>query len=298
MTDSDYPGSYKKDIYVINVLQVYHDLFQRVEQEIIHSGGNNDFLLEILNHEFDFYCSKITTKKGLSYHDNLKQYELATTHPAFYKWLGFALTVQDYKSIVMQLQSYANGKYGKVENFNNTVEFQVLKFMAFIPFNHIKQDLAVERWILQNNYAGEKNTAETNSSLLQLEGKKLKKIFILPEIQEYLKSIFVDYLDNQEQRSIFMSIMEGHFLMEPEKISLNIKSNIFCDLIKQIKDGKTINITSNKKLIKEWVCANFLFEVKGFPKSISISYCSQLLAGRETPADGVRIVYKPTVTPT
>ena len=63
MIDSDYPGSYKKDIYVINVLQVYHDLFQRIEQEIIHSGGNNDFLLEILNHEFDFYCSKITIKK-------------------------------------------------------------------------------------------------------------------------------------------------------------------------------------------------------------------------------------------
>ena len=147
---------YEKDIYVINVKQVYNDLYQRIEQEIIKDGGIGNERLELLESEFDFYCSKIKIKKKLPYAPDLKQYELKTTHPSFYKWLGFALTVQDYKSIVMQLQAYAQGSYGEVNNFNKTIEFQVIKFMAFMPFPHSKQDHAVERWIISNNYQGEK----------------------------------------------------------------------------------------------------------------------------------------------
>ena len=91
--------------------------------------------------------------------------------------------------------------------------------------------------------------------------------------------------------------MEGYFLLEPNKISFNMKANVFCDLLKQIKDGKSMNITSNKKLINEWICTNFLFNQRGAAKGIKPSYCAQLLSGRETPVDGVRINFKPTVTP-
>jgi hypothetical protein len=292
------PETYEKDIYVINVKQVYEDLYQRIEQHLISTKQENYHLLEMLTDEFDFYCSQIKIKKKLSYSDDLKQYELLTTHPSFYKWLGFALTIQDAKSIVMQLQSYSLGKYGKVMNFNKSMEFQVIKFMAFMPFIHTKQDIAVERWIVQNNYAGEENSKIGNHSLLQSKDNSLKKIFILPDIQLYLKETLIDFLETQEQRSIFISIMEGYFLLEPNKISLNMRANVFCDLVKQIKDGKSMNITSNKKLIKEWICTNFLFNQRGVAKAIKPSYCAQLLAGRETPADGIRIYFKPTVTPT
>jgi hypothetical protein len=286
---------YEKDIYVINVKQVYNDLYQRIEQEIIKDGGIGKERLELLESEFDFYCSKIKIKKKLPYAPDLKQYELKTTHPSFYKWLGFALTAQDYKSIVMQLQAYAQGSYGEVNNFNKTIEFQVIKFMAFMPFPHSKQDHAVERWIISNNYQGEKQTLEHISPLLQLNGSKLKSLFFISEVQEYLKSTFVDYLENQEQRALFITIMEGYFLKDPEKITLKLKANVFCDVIKQIKDGDVLNITSNKKLINEWICSNFLFDQKGIAKAVSPSYCTQLLAGRETPSDGIRIIYKPTV---
>lgn len=286
---------YEKDIYVINVKQVYNDLHQRIEQEIIKNGGKGKEILELLESEFKFYCSKIKIKKNLLYAPDLKQYELKTTHPAFYKWLGYALTIQDHKSIVMQLQSYAQGKYGEVNNFNKTIEFQVIKFMAFMPFPHSKQDYAVERWIISNNYQGEKQTAEDISPLLQMDGSKSKSLFFIPEVQEYLKSTFVDFLDNQEQRSLLMKIMEGYFLKDPEKITLKLKANVFCDVIKQIKDGDVLNITSNKKQINEWICTNFLFDQRGKAKAVSPTYCSQLLAGRETPSDGIRIIYKPTV---
>ena len=286
---------YEKDVYIINVKQVYNDLYQRIEQEIIKDGGIGKERLELLESEFDFYCSKIKIKKNLPYAPDLKQYELKTTHPTFYKWLGLALTVQDHKSIVMQLQSYALGLYGEVTNFNKTIEFQVIKYMAFMSFAHSKQDLAVERWIILNNYQGEKKKAESFSPLLQKEGLKLKSLFILAEIQEYLKSTFVDYLENPEQRALFMTIMEGHFLMETEKISLKLKANIFCDVIKQLKDGDSINITSNKTELKDWICSNFLFDQKGITKAVSTSYCTQLLAGRETPSDGIRIIVKSTV---
>jgi hypothetical protein len=195
----------------------------------------------------------------------------------------------------MQLQAYAQGSYGEVNNFNKTIEFQVIKFMAFMPFPHSKQDHAVERWIISNNYQGEKQTVEHISPLLQLNGSKLKSLFFISEVQEYLKSTFVDYLENQEQRALFITIMEGYFLKDPEKITLKLKANVFCDVIKQIKDGDVLNITSNKKLINEWICSNFLFDQKGIAKAVSPSYCTQLLAGRETPSDGIRIIYKPTV---
>jgi hypothetical protein len=286
---------YEKDIYVINVKQVYNDLYQRIEQEIIKDGGIGKQRLELLESEFDFYCSKIKIKKKLPYAPDLKQYELKTTHPSFYKWLGFALTVQDYKSIVMQLQAYAQGSYGEVNNFNKTIEFQVIKFMAFMPFPHSKQDHALERWIISNNYQGEKQTVEHISPLLQLNGSKLKSLFFISEVQEYLKSTFVDYLENQEQRALFITIMEGYFLKDPEKITLKLKANVFCDVIKQIKDGDVLSITSNKKLINEWICTNFLFDQRGKAKGVSSTYCTQLLAGRETPSDGIRIIYKPTV---
>jgi len=286
---------YEKDVYVINVKEVYNDLYQRIEQEIIKDRGIGKERLELLESEFDFYCSKIKIKKKLPYAPDLKQYELKTTHPSFYKWLGFALTVQDHKSIVMQLQAYAQGRYGEVSNFNKTIEFQVLKFMAFMPFEHLKQDHAVERWIIANNYQGEKQNAEAISPLLQKVGLKIKSLFILPDVQEYLKSTFVDYLENPEQRALFMTIMEGHFLVENEKISLKLKANIFCDVIKQLKDGNAINITSKKTLINDWICTNFLFDQKGIAKAVSTSYCTQLLAGRETPSDGIRIIVKDTV---
>jgi hypothetical protein len=57
---------YEKDIYVINVKQVYNDLYQRIEQEIIKDGGIGKERLELLESEFDFYCSKIKIKKKTS----------------------------------------------------------------------------------------------------------------------------------------------------------------------------------------------------------------------------------------
>ena len=67
---------YEKDIYVINVKQVYNDLHQRIEQEIIKNAGKGKEILELLESEFKFYCSKIKIKKKLLYALDLKQYEL------------------------------------------------------------------------------------------------------------------------------------------------------------------------------------------------------------------------------
>ena len=76
---------YEKDVYVINVKQVYNDLHQRIVQEISKNKGKGKEILELLESEFKFYCSKVKIKKNILYAPDLKQYELKTTHPAFYK---------------------------------------------------------------------------------------------------------------------------------------------------------------------------------------------------------------------
>jgi hypothetical protein len=288
MNDTNDGTWYKKPKYVINVLAIYNTLLERLEQEVL-SGNEIRYTCEMLKNDFTFYCEHITIKGGLSYHENMKQYELLTTHPSFYKWLGFALTIQDHKSIVMQLQAYSQGKYGEVDNFYNQVENMVINSMAFMPFDHMKQDHAVERWILHNNYPEVSPSNDFNEGMFQIDGDKPKQIFILPGVQIYLNTLFSNFLDNQDNRANLGWTMQGYFLIESKKISLTLKANTFCDVIKQLKEGKEIHITSNKTQIAEWICANFQFVNHGRSKEISLSYCIQLLAGRETPKHGVRI---------
>jgi hypothetical protein len=288
MIDTNDETWYKKPKYVINVLDIYNALNERLEQEVL-SGKEIRYSSDMLKADYTFYCKNITIKEGLSYHEKMKQYELLTTHPSFYKWLGFALTIQDHKSIVMQLQAYAQGKYGEVDNFYNQVENMVINSMAFMPFDHMKQDHAVERWILHNNYPEIKPSQDFNEGMFQTDGDKPKQIYILPEVQAYLKFLFSDHLANQDNRANLGVIMQGYFLIASKKIFLTLKANVFCDVIKQLKEGKEIHITSNKTQIAEWICANFQFVNHGKPKEIALSYCIQLLAGRETPKHGVRI---------
>jgi len=72
MIDSDDGTWYKKPKYVINVLEIYNALHQRLEQEVL-SGNEIRYTSEMLKDDFTFYCKQIKIKRGLSYHENMKQ---------------------------------------------------------------------------------------------------------------------------------------------------------------------------------------------------------------------------------
>jgi hypothetical protein len=145
------PNVYVKDPYVINVRSCYNSIKERTEQ-LTTSVEKKEHALQIIEHEFEFYCSQISIQKNLTYAEDNKQYELKTNHEIFYKWLAFDLTLQRTTTIQSMLTAYSVGRIGQVFNFNNQIEFRVPLYMAFLIFDHEPQDYAVQYWINQNNY--------------------------------------------------------------------------------------------------------------------------------------------------
>ena len=284
------PNVYVKDPYVINVRSCYNSLKERTEQLTI-SVEKKEHALKIIEHEFEFFCSQISIQKNLPYGEDSNQYELITNHETFYKWLAFDLTLQKPTTIQSMLSAYSSGKIGQVINFNNQIEFRVPLYMAFLIFDHEPQDYAVQHWIKQNNYAQDIFAKKSISEIFIDESVK-PKIRIAPEVQNYLKLKLTEYLDSNEQKTLLLGVLEGLFLKGNEKVFLNLKANLFCDLIKQLHDDNRLLITSSKKQINEWICNNFLFDKKGIPGLIAPSYCSQLLSGREEPSIGRRFDIK------
>jgi hypothetical protein len=288
LSDTDPSDIYVKEPYVINVRACYDILKQKTELLAVNEEKKQN-ALEILKNEFKFFCSQISIKKKLSYSEDNKQFELGTNHQSFYKWLAFDLTLQKTTTIQSMLTAYSVGKLGSVVNFNNQIEHRVPLYMAFLIFDHQPQDFAVQHWISQNNYPNDSFKDDVKSNLFIDESVK-SKIKISPEAQDFLKSILINYLHSEEQRLLFTGTIEGRFIKVKEKVFLNLKANLFCDLIKQLYDNNRLLITSNKKQINEWICNNFLFNKKGMPSPITTSYCSQLLSGREEPSVGRRFV--------
>ncbi len=286
----DSPDVYVKDPYVINVRNCYNDIKERTQQ-VITSVERKEVALQIIELEFEFFCSQISIQQNLPYREDSKQYEINTNHETFYKWLAFYLTLQKPAIIQSMLTAYSVGKIGPVFNFNNKIEFRVPLFMEFMIFDHETQDYAVQYWINQNNYANDIFAKKSISEIFIDESVK-PKIRIAPEVQNYLKLKLTEYLDSNEQKTLLLGVLEGLFLKGNEKVFLNLKANLFCDLIKQLHDDNRLLITSSKKQINEWICNNFLFDKKGIPGLITPSYCSQLLSGREEPSIGRRFEIK------
>jgi hypothetical protein len=284
------PDTYVKNPYVINVRKCYNDLKERTQQVNI-DNERKQIVIEILDHEFQFFCSQIIIKEDLNYSDDNKQYELSTSHVSFYKWLAYDLTLQNHTTIQSMLTAYSVGTLGSVVNFNNEIEFMIPKYMSHLIFNHKEQDYAVQHWIKENNYRIDLYANKENSELFFSESIE-PKIKIAPEAQSFLKTNLIKYLGSDSQRTLFLGAMEGLYLKDNEKVFLDLRANVFCDLIKQLRDDRELLITSNKTQINKWICNNFLFNLKGSPAPIKKSYCTQLLSGREEPSKANRFSIK------
>lgn len=128
-----------------------------------------------------FELSVVTFAESIEIPDEIsdveakKLMEIETTHPAFYNWLAYYLTLQNSNKISFILDMYASEKYGPTQKFNNVVEFILVNCLAHVPFEHQAQDDAVVRWVREKNYATIDNPTENKAqqSMLRLLMQKL-----------------------------------------------------------------------------------------------------------------------------
>jgi hypothetical protein len=274
-------GSYIKHVYKINVIECYDELVKRIEQEL-PEGGKKDHFKMIFEVSLNCFQESVgikprMRKNGVKYKT---LHEIETSHPAFYNWLAYFLTLQNPLKITQILNSYRNEIFGQVPNFNNIIEYRLLSMLSHVPINHKEQDEAVNNWISENNYPLI-DEYETIKNYFQDE-TVTPKLKLHPEGHKKLQLLFSEYYESKNTRKIYNYIFKGNHVKDGYQIYLSIKANIFCDALKRICNNGGV-ILSKKTKIAHWVVTNFLFEVKGTKKSISLSYCTQLLAGRESP---------------
>ena len=302
--------------YKIDVEDCGNAIIQKIQNELEDSPRKSHFLT-IFQVAIEAFADSIIVPDGLSEAEYKAYYQIETTHPAFYNWLAYYLTLQNPNKIPLVLDMYAREKYGPTENFNNAIEFLLITCLEHVPFNHQAQDDAVVRWVREKNYNLNEQSSpvseeqpnhvdETEAEIVEAtitekpekKKKKVRKsstpIFqdreTIPDIgiskawHGNMCHIFINYLDNDAlHRSTFIEVMKGRHLNPEHRIFLNMQANLFCQAIKEMR-APGHYITSTKKLIAKWIHTNFCFRVKSNIKAISESYCLSLLTSvRDAP---------------
>lgn len=298
--------------YKIDVEDCGRAIIQRIQNEI-EEGPRKDHLLNIFELSVIAFAESIEIPDEISDVEAKKLMEIETTHPAFYNWLAYYLTLQNPNKISFILDMYASEKYGPTNNFNNAVEFILVNCLAHVPFKHQAQDDAVVRWVREKNYSTiESTSAENKAQTIEVEAvdaeiieetahkipkkKKSKKksstpLFqdeeVIPSIgiaknwQDYLCYYLTNHLDNEPlDKNKLIEVTRGRYLNPDHRIFLKIKANYLCFAIKIMLE-KGYLITSKKYEIAKWIVANFIFNKKGAKNTTTESYCKSLLTSKK-----------------
>jgi hypothetical protein len=307
--------------YKIDVEDTGKAIINRIQAEL-EEGPKKAHFLKMFNLSVVSYAESINVPEGLEPYEYKKYFQIETTHPAFYNWLAYYITLQKPNKISFILDMYASEKYGPTENFNNAVEFLLVNCLDHVPFDHHAQDEAVVKWVREKNYPSLDSPAkESKGQTIEIEAvdaeiiedaalekpkkktSKKKSSTPLFQDQELIPNIgiskdwqgsmcfyFINYLDNEAMhRNTFVEVMKGRHLNPEHRIFLNMQANLFCQAIKEMRAPGHF-ITSTKKRIAKWIHTNFIFMVKGKKQKISESYCLSLLTSdRDAPEEKDRI---------
>ena len=292
--------------YKIDVEDCGRGIIQKIQIEL-EVGPRKTHFLNMFELSVVTFAESIEMPDNISEVEAKKLMEIETTHPAFYNWLAYYLTLQNPNKISFILDMYASEKYGPTKNFNNAVEFLLVNCLAHVPFEHQAQDDAVVRWVREKNYPTvESASTETKSQTVEAveaeindetvtkkskkKSSKKKSSTPLFQDEESIPSIgisknwqgsmcfyFIDYLDNDPRdRKTFIEVMKGRHLNPDHRIYLKMQANLFCNAIKEMRAPGYL-ITSKKTKIAKWIHANFYFTVKGKKNTVTESYCLALL---------------------
>jgi hypothetical protein len=292
--------------YKIDVEDCGRAIIQKIQNEL-EEGARKDHLLNMFELSVVAFAESIEIPDEISEVEAKRLMEIETTHPAFYNWLAYYLTLQNPNKISFILDMYAGEKYGSTQNFNNAVEFILVNCLAHVPFEHQAQDDAVVRWVREKNYPTQESTStetkvqtveavdadiieEPSTEKPKKKTSKKKSSTPLFQDEESIPSIgiskhwrgsmcyhFINYLDNDAlDRKTFIEVMKGRHLNPEHRILLNMQANLFCNAIKDMRAPGS-RITSKKTKIAKWIHTNFNFNVKGGKKPAAESYCLALL---------------------
>jgi len=285
--------------YKIDVEITGNAIIQRIQNEF-EEGEEKEHYIEIFQNSICSFIESLEIPAGLSPNEKRSFYQIETSHPAFYNWLAYYLTLQDVNKIRLILNTYSQGKYGKLDNFKNAVEFLLLNFLRHVPYDHQKQDEAILKWIESKSYQSEVESKSdeviqtytdiqtidevTNldeveildNSIFFQENGSYTAIGIRKDWQYGMYQIFSPYIEHESKQALFKEVLKGKYLKQEHRITFNLNANIFCFAIKQIRSSSQF-ITSNKSHLSKWICSNFNFNVKGKFKPITSSYCFSLL---------------------
>lgn len=292
--------------YKIDVEDCGRAIIQKIQNEL-EEGARKDHLLNMFELSVVAFAESIEIPDEISDVEAKRLMEIETTHPAFYNWLAYYLTLQNPNKISFILDMYAGEKYGPTQNFNNAVEFILVNCLAHVPFEHQAQDDAVVRWVREKNYPTQESTStetkvqtveavdadiieEPSTEKPKKKTSKKKSSTPLFQDEESIPSIgiskhwrgsmcyhFINYLDNDAlDRKTFIEVMKGRHLNPEHRIFLNMQANLFCNAIKDMRAPGS-RITSKKTKIAKWIHTNFNFNVKGGKKPAAESYCLALL---------------------
>ena len=137
--------------YKIDVEDTGRAIINRI-QDKLEEGPKKAHFLKMFNLSVVSYAESIEVPEGLKPLEYKKYFQIETTHPAFYNWLAYYITLQKPNKISFILDMYASEKYGPTENFNNAVEFLLVNCLDHVPFDHHAQDEAVVKWVREKNY--------------------------------------------------------------------------------------------------------------------------------------------------
>lgn len=299
--------TYMKLPYKINVEDCGRDIIQKIQNEL-EEGPRKAHFLNIFELSVVAFAESIEIPDEISDVEAKKLMEIETTHPAFYNWLAYYLTMQSPNKISFVLDMYASEKYGPTDNFNNAVEFLLITCLGHVPFEHQAQDDAVVKWVREKNYPSEETISQSkevktihidatdaeiieeskseiettpasqkeSTTLFQDEGAT-PSIGISKQWRGSMCFHFINYLDNDTlDRKTFIEVMKGRHLNPEHRIFLNMQANLFCNAIKDMRAPGS-RITSKKTKIAKWIHANFYFNLKGGKKPAAESYCLALL---------------------
>ena len=297
--------------YKIDVEDTGRAIINRIQTEL-EEGPRKAHFLEIFNLSVVAFAESIEIPDGISEVEAKKLMQIETTHPAFYNWLAYYITLQKPNKISFILDMYASEKYGPTENFNNAVEFLLVNCLDHVPFDHHAQDEAVVKWVREKNYPSldspakeskgqtieieavdaeiiedaalekpKKKTSKKKSStpLFQDEGS-IPSIGISKQWQGYMCFYLIEYLDNETlDKNKLIEVTKGRHLNPDHRIFLKMQANYLCYAIKKMLE-KGYLITSKKYEIAKWIHANFYLNKKGAKNTVAASYCKSLLTSK------------------
>lgn len=297
--------------YKIDVEDCGRDIIQKIQNEL-EEGPRKAHFLHIFELSVVAFAESIEIPDEISEVGAKRLMEIETTHPAFYNWLAYYLTLQNPNKISFILDMYAGEKYGPTQNFNNAVEFILVNCLAHVPFQHQAQDDAVVRWVREKNYPTQESTStEYKAQTIEVEAvdaeiidetatekpkKKTSKkksstplfqdeesipsIGISKKWQDYMCFYLINYLNNETlDKNKLIEVTKGRHLNPDHRIFLKMQANYLCYAIKKMLE-KGYLITSKKYEIAKWICTNFYFNKKGSKNTITESYCLSLLTSK------------------